>query len=99
MKSARAVRRKPPARRLGQMAPTPERYREIQRALIERGFHPGPETGVWSADWTEAMKRFQASEGLTADGKISALALIRLGLGPRRDSGVELLGKPDVVVD
>lgn len=34
----------------------------------------------------EALKRFQADQNLDADGKIGALSLIALGLGPKRES-------------
>ncbi|HLW77200.1 MAG TPA: hypothetical protein VKS01_09440, partial [Bryobacteraceae bacterium] len=40
--------------------------------------------GNWSADSIASLKRFQQDQNLTADGKIGALSLIALGLGPRR---------------
>jgi len=67
----------------GQRNPTPERYREIQEALIAKGYLKGPATGQWGSESIEAMKRFQADQKLDADGKIEALTLIALGLGPK----------------
>lgn len=69
-----------------QQAPTPERYAEIQRALIERGYLTGPATGAWGPESVEALKRFQQDQNLEPTGKINALTLIALGLGPNRAS-------------
>ena len=71
--------------RAGQMSPTPERYREIQAALSRTGYLESPPTGVWDAGSIEALKRFQSAQNLRADGKIDALSLIALGLGPKRE--------------
>jgi peptidoglycan hydrolase-like protein with peptidoglycan-binding domain len=70
-------------RRSQQRNPTPERYKEIQGALIAKGYLKGPATGVWDADSIGAIKRFQGDQKLDADGKIEALTLIALGLGPK----------------
>ncbi len=74
------------ARRRTQTEPSPDRYTEIQNALIGRGLLPGPATGKWGADSVAALKEFQASQKLEPTGKITALSLIRLGLGPKRDA-------------
>ena len=71
-----------------QQKPTPERYTEIQEALIGRGHLQGSATGVWGTDSVAALKAFQESQKLEATGKIDALSLIRLGLGPKRDAGL-----------
>lgn len=68
------------------MAPTPERYREIQQALIARGYLKGEPTGKWDEASIEAMRRFQQDQNIEPSGKLDALSLIALGLGPRRDS-------------
>lgn len=68
-----------------QQQPTKERYAEIQQALIDRGFLEGPASGIWDKQSIEALKRFQQSEQLEPTGKITALSLIRLGLGPKRN--------------
>jgi peptidoglycan hydrolase-like protein with peptidoglycan-binding domain len=70
--------------RSSQQAPTPERYREIQQALIGKGYLQGEPTGEWGPDSVDALRRFQTDQNLTADGKIGSLSLIALGLGPKR---------------
>ncbi len=68
----------------GQQQPAPERIREIQRALAERGYAVEP-TGVWDAATVEALKKFQEDHdirNLTGRGKLDPLTLIALGLGP-----------------
>ncbi|HEX5229795.1 MAG TPA: peptidoglycan-binding domain-containing protein [Bryobacteraceae bacterium] len=65
-----------------QQAPTAERYKEIQEALARKGFYQGEANGAWSTDSADALKRFQTSQNLAADGKINSLSLIALGLGP-----------------
>jgi len=67
-----------------QSAPSPERYREIQQALAERGYYDGSVDGVWNNSSVEALRRFQVDQNLDPDGKLGALSLIALGLGPKR---------------
>jgi peptidoglycan hydrolase-like protein with peptidoglycan-binding domain len=67
---------------------------EIQRALSEKGFYSGPIDGNWNAECVAALKQFQADSRLNPDGKLGALSLIALGLGPKRDESANLLGKP-----
>jgi peptidoglycan hydrolase-like protein with peptidoglycan-binding domain len=64
------------------MAPTKDRYREIQQALYEQGYLPSQPTGVWNPESVEALKQFQADQKLAVTGRISSLTLINLGLGP-----------------
>ena len=71
-------------RRSTQQAPTPERYKEIQQALASKGYLHGEASGKWDGDSADALKRFQADQNLTPDGKINSLSLIALGLGPKR---------------
>jgi peptidoglycan hydrolase-like protein with peptidoglycan-binding domain len=81
-KSTRRAVRRP----LTQQQPTPERYREIQQALIDKGYLQEPATGVWGPDSVAALKRFQAEQKLEPAGKLDALSLIQLGLGPKREA-------------
>ncbi|MBV9406647.1 MAG: peptidoglycan-binding protein [Acidobacteriaceae bacterium] len=69
-----------------QLQPDPDRYQEIQRALADKGYFRGEANGTWGDDSVDALKRFQVDQKLTDDGKISALTLIGLGLGPKHDS-------------
>jgi len=70
-----------------QLTPTPDRYREIQSALVARGYlNSEAATGVWNENSIEAMKKFQAEQNLDPNGKINSLSLIALGLGPKHDT-------------
>ena len=68
-----------------QLHPDPERYQEIQKALADRGYFKGESNGTWGDDSVDALRKFQADQKLPDDGKISALSLTALGLGPRHD--------------
>lgn len=68
-----------------QLHPDSERYAQIQRALTDRGYYKGEADGNWNDDSTDALKHFQADQKLEADGKINALTLTGLGLGPKHD--------------
>ncbi len=68
-----------------QVHPDEDRYREIQKALAERGFYKGEVNGQWTPDSVDALKRFQADQKLEADGRINSHSLIGLGLGPKHD--------------
>jgi peptidoglycan hydrolase-like protein with peptidoglycan-binding domain len=63
--------------------PTPDRYKEIQQALVEKGYLKSEPDGVWDDGSVEAMKRFQTDQKLSPTGKISAASLIGLGLGAK----------------
>src|SRR5581483_152894 len=70
-----------------QMAPTPDRYKQIQEALSAKGYLPAEQAnGQWNETSAEALKRFQADQNLDATGKINSLSLIALGLGPRHET-------------
>jgi hypothetical protein len=69
------------------LAPTPERYREIQQAMVAKGYlKPDDVSGGWNQNSIDALKSFQAAQNLEATGKINSLSLIALGLGPKRDT-------------
>lgn len=80
------AKRRTPAAPPRQNTPTPERYREIQQALVERGYTDATPDGVWNAQWIDSLRRFQADQNLEVDGKLGALSLIALGLGPKRQA-------------
>jgi murein L,D-transpeptidase YcbB/YkuD len=80
-----------------QSAPTAERYREIQQALTDKGYGAGPVDGDWGPEWIDALKRFQANQNLSSDGRLGSLSLIALGLGPKREPMTELAGKPESI--
>jgi Putative peptidoglycan binding domain len=70
-----------------QMAPSADRYKEIQQALASKGYlKPEEATGSWNSGSADALKRFQSEQNLDASGKINSLSLIALGLGPKREA-------------
>jgi DNA-binding protein HU-beta len=74
-----------------QTAPTPDRYKEIQAALVAKGYLKAESaSGQWNQASIEALKRFQAEQNIDANGKINALSIIALGLGPKYDSRAAL---------
>jgi peptidoglycan hydrolase-like protein with peptidoglycan-binding domain len=88
-KSTKSASKRAPAKtwRNRQLAPTANRYRQIQEALVAKG-HLRPEdvTGQWGPASVDALKRFQSEQNIQANGKINSLSLIALGLGPRREN-------------
>jgi peptidoglycan hydrolase-like protein with peptidoglycan-binding domain len=65
----------------GQTAPAPERISEIQDALAKKGAFDGTPSGKWDDSTVDAMKKFQAANGINPSGKLDALTLQKLGLG------------------
>jgi hypothetical protein len=81
------VRRGTTIARSRQLAPTPERYKEIQQALVAKGYLPPEDAnGKWTDSSVEALKKFQTDQNLDGTGKINSLSLIALGLGPKHDT-------------
>lgn len=80
-----------------QMAPTPDRYREIQQALVDKGYLKSEPNGVWDDQSAEALKQFQNDRHLSPTGKISALSLIDLGLGPKQSTAPVTVPAPGAV--
>jgi peptidoglycan hydrolase-like protein with peptidoglycan-binding domain len=79
-----------------QLAPSPDRYREIQQALATKGYlQPEQATGTWDQNSTEALKRFQMEQNLEPSGKINSLSLIALGLGPKHDAMPTQIAAPE----
>jgi len=71
------------------MAPTPDRYKEIQDALAKKGYLHGEATGTWDQESADALRRFQQDQNLQPSGKLNSLSIIALGLGPKYDTGAE----------
>jgi peptidoglycan hydrolase-like protein with peptidoglycan-binding domain len=68
-----------------QSVPTSDRYKEIQQALVEKGYFRGEADGNWGPDSIDALKRFQQEQNLAPSGKLDSVSLIALGLGPKRN--------------
>ncbi|HYM12481.1 MAG TPA: peptidoglycan-binding domain-containing protein [Bryobacterales bacterium] len=66
----------------GQMHPTAERYKQIEEALAARGYLHDSPSGKWGPGSVEALRSFQADHQLPPTGKLDALSLEQLGLGP-----------------
>ena len=92
--SSRTPVRPRPLYKPAPMTPTPERTKEIQSALAQRGYLNSEASGTWDTESTDAMKRFQKDQNLDADGKLSSLSLIALGLGPKRTLTASSLPTP-----
>lgn len=87
-KKAPTKRAPAPTWRNRQLAPTPDRYKEIQQALASKGYlKPEDATGAWDQNSMEALKKFQADQKLESSGKVNSLSLIALGLGPKHTAG------------
>ena len=89
--ASRRGKKGPPVKRVTwrnrQLAPTPQRYKEIQEALAAKGYlKPEDANGAWNQASVDALKKFQAGQNLDSTGKINSLSLIALGLGPRRET-------------
>ena len=77
-----------------QLSPTADRYKEIQQALVEKGYLKSDPSGVWDKDSQDAMQRFQTDQKLPSNGKITAASLIGLGLGAKSAGAPEAPALP-----
>jgi len=75
----------------GSSRPSPgipqERVTEIQTALIKAGFMDGPATGQYDDTTIDAIKQYQAQNGMPQTGLPSAPFLKRLGVSKRSNDG------------
>ena len=69
----------------GQAAPSSDRTREIQQALIREHYLTGQPTGSWDAQTRDALTRFQSDNHWQTKIVPDSRALIKLGLGPSRE--------------
>ena len=81
-------------KRHGQQRIDAARATEIQQALIREKYLNGPATGTWDSPTEAAMQRYQADNGWQSKVTPDSRALIKLGLGPRHESDLNLDGKP-----
>jgi peptidoglycan hydrolase-like protein with peptidoglycan-binding domain len=58
-----------------------EKVKEVQTALQEKGFNPGPIDGIMGAKTTKALASFQRQQNLFANGKLDARTERELGIG------------------
>lgn len=80
---------------------TGNEVRQIQQKLRDLGFYKGSVDGIYGSQTQSAVKQFQKSVGITADGIAGSKTLLYLGLGGSSggnstqysNSDVELLAK------
>ena len=65
---------------------------------MDKGYFSGSVDGRWGTDSVDALRRFQADQSLEPDGKLGALSLIALGLGPKRLSAQTAPTTPQATV-
>lgn len=64
-----------------------DEVRRIQRKLRDLGFYSGAVDGIYGVNTRSAVKRFQSSVGITADGIAGSKTLLYLGLGGSNSGG------------
>src|SRR5271155_4004082 len=88
-------RAKPAAKSAGQRGIDDARATQIQASLIKSGYLSGEASGHWDSGTEAAMQKFQSDNGWQTKLIPDSRAIIKLGLGPNRDS--ELSNSPAVV--
>lgn len=85
---------------LSKYGSTGNEVKSIQKKLRELGFYSGNVDGIYGSQTQSAVKKFQKSVGITADGIAGKNTLLYLGLGGSSsnfttysNADVELLGK------
>lgn len=64
-----------------------DEVRRIQNKLKQLGFYNGSVDGIYGAATQKAVRRFQASVGITVDGIAGSKTLLYLGLGSSSSGG------------
>ena len=93
-RTSKSTKKQAGPRRSAQQQPTPQRYKEIQQVLADKGYFKGQVDGNWGPSSIDALKRFQHDQSLAEDGKIGSLSLMALGLGPKRVAHAEPAPQP-----
>jgi peptidoglycan hydrolase-like protein with peptidoglycan-binding domain len=75
------------------------RYKQIQQALKDKGYYHGEIDGKWGPESVSALQRFQTEQGIENEGKITALGLIGLGLGPKHAHAIAMPPANDTLAD
>jgi peptidoglycan hydrolase-like protein with peptidoglycan-binding domain len=57
----------------------PDKIRQVQQALQNKGSDPGPIDGIFGPKTKEAVRNFQDRYGMKADGEIDNQTLYALG--------------------
>ncbi len=62
----------------------PATVRNVQQALNDKGYDPGPIDGRWGPNTEDAVRRFQQASGLPQTGDPEGSTLAALGVAPTR---------------
>ncbi len=62
----------------------PATVRNVQQALNDKGYDPGPIDGQWGPNTEDAVRRFQQASGLPQTGHLEGSTLAALGVAPTR---------------
>jgi peptidoglycan hydrolase-like protein with peptidoglycan-binding domain len=79
----------------GQRGIDDTRAAQIQTSLIKSGYLSGEASGHWDAGTEAAMQKFQSDNGWQTKLIPDSRAIIKLGLGPAQDSGVNTSSVPN----
>ena len=74
------------AKHASQMSIGSDRATEIQEALIRAGYLSGEPSGTWDSPTQSAMQKLQSENGWQTKLVPDSRAIIKLGLGPVRES-------------
>jgi peptidoglycan hydrolase-like protein with peptidoglycan-binding domain len=88
-------RSKSPSKPASQHVIDDSRATQIQTSLIKSGYLSGEASGHWDSETEAAMQKFQSDNGWQTKLIPDSRAIIKLGLGPNRDS--ELSKSPSIV--
>ena len=73
-----------------------DEVRRIQQKLRDLGFYSGTVDGIYGVNTRSAVKKFQSSVGITADGIAGSKTLLYLGLGGSSSGGGSTYSSSDV---
>jgi peptidoglycan hydrolase-like protein with peptidoglycan-binding domain len=76
----------------GQRGIDDTRAAQIQASLIKSGYLSGTASGHWDTGTEAAMQKFQSDNGWQTKLIPDSRAIIKLGLGPAQDSGLNTSG-------
>lgn len=54
--------------------------KQVQQALSDRGYNPGPVDGKWKSETESALTQFQQAQGMEATGQLDQQTLASLGV-------------------
>ncbi len=64
----------------GAMMQDQQTVKQVQQALKDNGYDPGPVDGQWKPQTEDALKSFQQAKGMAATGQLDQQTLASLGV-------------------